>query len=103
MSIVKRFLRLLVILAGLVFSAGLVWAQGQPDPSVVRFAFLSAAIVMGMSAIGAGIAVAYIGAAAVGAMTEKPEVGPRALMYVGLAEGLAILGFAIAFLILGKV
>jgi V/A-type H+-transporting ATPase subunit K len=56
-----------------------------------------------MSGIGAGIAVAYVGAAAVGAISEKPEVAGKTILYVGLAEGIAILGFGIAFIILSKV
>jgi V/A-type H+-transporting ATPase subunit K len=57
----------------------------------------------GMSSLAAGIAVAYVGAAAVGAMAEKPELAGRALIYVGLAEGIAIYGLIIAIMILGKV
>ena len=73
------------------------------DPSVTRWAFLSAAISTGLSALAAGIAVAYVGAAAVGAVSEKPEMAGRALIFVGLAEGIAIYGLIIAIMILGKV
>lgn len=79
------------------------WAQVGVEPSIVRWAFLSAAIVTGLSAFAAGIAVAYVGAAAVGAMSEKPEIAGRALIYVGLAEGIAIYGLIIAIMILGKI
>lgn len=81
------------------------WAEtgGSVDPSVTRWAFLAAAIATGLGTIGAGIAVAYVGAAAVGAMSEKPEIGGRALIYVGLAEGIAIYGLIIAIMILGKI
>ena len=67
------------------------------------WAFLSAAIAAGVSAVAAGIAVGYVGAAAVGAISEKPEVAGRALIFVGLAEGIAIYGLIIAIMILGKV
>ncbi|MFA5008602.1 MAG: ATP synthase subunit C [Candidatus Omnitrophota bacterium] len=73
------------------------------NPSVAQWGFLSAAIATGLSAIAAGIAVAYVGAAAVGAMSEKPEIAGRALIYVGLAEGIAIYGLIIAIMILGKI
>jgi ATP synthase subunit C. len=66
-------------------------------------AFLSAAMATGLSAIAAGIAVAYVGAAAVGAMSEKPEIAGKALIYVGLAEGIAIYGLIISIMILGRV
>jgi V/A-type H+-transporting ATPase subunit K len=73
------------------------------DPVALQWAFISAAVATGLSAIAAGIAVAYVGAAAVGAMSEKPEIAGRALIYVGLAEGIAIYGLIIAIMILGKV
>ncbi len=57
----------------------------------------------GLSAIAAGVAVAYVGAAAVGAMSEKPEIAGKALIYVGLAEGIAIYGLIISIMILGRV
>lgn len=79
------------------------WAQEGADPSIVRWAFLSAAIVTGLSSLAAGIAVAYVGSASVGAMSEKPELAGRALIYVGLAEGIAIYGLIIAIMILGKI
>jgi V/A-type H+-transporting ATPase subunit K len=73
------------------------------DPSVTRWAFLAAAISTGLSALAAGIAVAYVGAAAVGAISEKPEMTGQALIFVGLAEGIAIYGLIISIMILGKV
>ena len=73
------------------------------DPGAIKWAFLSAALATGLSAIAAGVAVAYIGAAAVGAMSEKPEIAGRALIFVGLAEGIAIYGLIISIMILGKI
>jgi|WetSurMetagenome_2_1015567.scaffolds.fasta_scaffold544589_1 V/A-type H+/Na+-transporting ATPase subunit K len=64
--------------------------------------YMAAAMATGLSTIGAGIAVAYVGAAAVGAIAEKPEITGRALIYVGLAEGIAIYGLIISIMILGK-
>ena len=54
------------------------------------------------SAIGAGIAVAYTGAAALAAISEKPEMFGRAMVIVGLAEGIAIYGLVIAVVLIGK-
>jgi len=42
------------------------------------------------------------GAAAIGAIAEKPEAFGRVLIFVGLAEGIAIYGLIIAFMILGR-
>jgi V/A-type H+-transporting ATPase subunit K len=66
-------------------------------------AFLAAAIAVAASAIGAAIAVAYTGAAALAAVSEKPELFGRSIVIVGLAEGIAIYGLIIAILILGRV
>ena len=73
------------------------------DPGVVKYAFLAAAIAVGVGSLGAGAAVGYVGAAAMGAIGEKPELAGRALIFVGLAEGIAIYGLIIAIMILGKV
>jgi V/A-type H+-transporting ATPase subunit K len=69
----------------------------------LKWAFLAAAISTAFGCLGAGIAVAYVGAAAVGAVGEKPEVAGRTLIFVGLAEGIAIYGLIISIMILGKV
>ena len=63
---------------------------------------LAAAIATGVACIGAGIAVAISGAAAIGGITEKPEIFGRALIFVGLAEGIAIYGLIISFMILNR-
>jgi V/A-type H+/Na+-transporting ATPase subunit K len=62
----------------------------------------AAALTMAVCVLGAGYAVARIGAAAMGAAAEKPELLTRSLLFVALAEGLAVLGFAIAMMILQK-
>ncbi len=62
--------------------------------------YLSAALSVGAAAIGGGFAVAKIGAAAVGAMAEKPDLSGKARPYVGLAEGICLWGFLVAVLIL---
>lgn len=83
------------------------YAQQMETPTTrtgtLEWAFLAAAISTGIGCIGAGIAVAYVGAAAVGAVGEKPEVAGRTLIFVGLAEGIAIYGLIIAIMILSKV
>jgi V/A-type H+-transporting ATPase subunit K len=71
--------------------------------SVSRFAFIAAAIAFGLGAIGAGMAIGNVGAAAMGAVAEKPEVAGQALIFVALAEGLVVFGFITALMILGKV
>jgi V/A-type H+-transporting ATPase subunit K len=99
------------LLVGL-FAAGLavVWfaspssvlASGvaQEGGNVDQYASLAAALSTGLACIGAGIAVGGSGAAAVGATAEKPESFGRALIFVGLSEGIAIYGLIISFLVL---
>ena len=60
------------------------------------------AFVTAVSVVGAGIAVGRIGSAALGAAAEKPELLTKSIMFVALAEGLAILGFAVAMMLLAK-
>ncbi|HEX3003330.1 MAG TPA: ATP synthase subunit C [Angustibacter sp.] len=65
-------------------------------------ALLGAAIAVAGSSIGAAIAVAYTGAAALAAMSERPEIFGRAMVVVGLAEGIAIYGLVVAVILIGK-
>jgi V/A-type H+-transporting ATPase subunit K len=66
-------------------------------------AMLAVGIPTGLSTIGAGIAVGPIGAASLAAITEKPETLGRTLIYLGLAEGIAIYGLVISILLLNKI
>jgi V/A-type H+-transporting ATPase subunit K len=66
-------------------------------------AFIGAAIAVAASALGAGIAIAYAGSAALATISEQPDLFGRAMVVVGLAEGVAIYGLIVAVLILGKV
>ncbi len=63
---------------------------------------MGAALATGLACIGAGIAVGIAGAAAIGGITEKPEILGRTLIFVGLAEGIAIYGLIISFMILSR-
>ncbi len=63
---------------------------------------IGAAIAVAGSSIGAGIAVAYTGSAALAAMSERPEMFGRAMVIVGLAEGIAIYGLVVAIILIGK-
>jgi V/A-type H+-transporting ATPase subunit K len=62
----------------------------------------AAAFAIGASVCGAGYAVGRIGSAAIGAAAEKPELLTRSLLFVALAEGLAVLGFVIAIMLFQK-
>ena len=108
----KRRWILISMVIGFPFIAGtLVVAANNPtaqqaaatvSPEVVKWGFMAAALAAGLAAVGAAYAVAVVGAAAMGAVAEKPETAGRALIFVGLAEGIAIYGLIIAIMILGR-
>jgi len=64
---------------------------------------MAAAFTAAVSILGAGAAVGKIGSAALGSAAEHPELLTRSLLFVALAEGLAVLGFAVAMLIVMKI
>jgi len=96
----------IIMLTGGIYA---VYGQGEAaavkytDPSVIRWGFLSAALAVGIGSVAAGFAVAYVGAAALGGLAEKPELFGRAIIFVGLAEGIAIYGLIIAIFILTRI
>lgn len=104
---------LLLVVAGalliLIMTADWGFALGGAPSGAVQVAaeangsaLLGAAIAVAGSALGAGIAVAYTGAAALAAMSERPEVFGRAMVVVGLAEGIAIYGLIVAIILVGE-
>lgn len=66
-------------------------------------ALLGIGLPTGLAAIAAGIAIGPVGAAALAVIGEKPEVFGRTLIYLGLAEGVAIYGLVMSILMLGKI
>jgi len=87
--------------AGPSSAAGSAVAQaGAPASSGA--ALLGAAIAVAGSSIGAAIAVAYTGSAALAAISERPELFGRAMVIVGLAEGIAIYGLIVAVVLIGR-
>jgi V/A-type H+-transporting ATPase subunit K len=106
--------RLLALNAAIALGAVLVLAAlllGIVDPAQAQdettqqdnwAALLAAGIAVAGSAIGAAIAVAYTGAAALAVISEKPEMFGRAMVIVGLAEGIAIYGLVVAIILIGQ-
>ena len=66
-------------------------------------AYLGAALSTGLSCVGGGIAVASAASAALGAISEDGSILGKSLIFVGLAEGVALYGLIISFMILGKI
>jgi V/A-type H+-transporting ATPase subunit K len=101
----------LVLACGLALGAAVAAAEGPPGGAPAANAVIdraaglgaAAAFAVAVSILGAGYAVGRIGSAALGAAAEKPELLTRSILFVALAEGLAVLGFAIAMMLLQKI
>ena len=70
---------------------------------IMEFGLIAAALAIGLSAIGSGIAVAVVASSAVGAISENPSLLGKTVIFAGLAEGIAIYGLIIAIMILSKI
>jgi len=91
---------ILLVLALFVLAQPVHAQEAPAAVNVSQNRFLGAAIATGLAAIGSGIAVGIAGAAAIGAIAEKPELLGRTLIFVGLAEGIVIYGLIVSFIIL---
>lgn len=87
----------------LAFASQTQTPQNQSNPSDPSgFGFIAAALSTGLATIGAGYAVGSVGSSALGAVSENPKLLGKTLIFVGLAEGIAIYGLIISILILGR-
>ena len=93
------------VVAGIMLFSGMpaqaAEAAGTAASSATGFGYLAAALSTGLSCVGGGIAVASASSAALGAISEDGSVFGKALIFAGLAEGIALYGLIIAFMILG--
>lgn len=95
---------------GLLF-LGVQDVMAQPETAATAgdisvgmgLAIIGVGIPTAMATIGAGIAVGPVGAASLAVIAEKPEIFGRTLIYLGLAEGIAIYGLVVTILLLGKI
>lgn len=76
-------------------------AQNATAASVDGWRYIAAALSTGLSCIGGGIAVASAASAALGALSEDSSIMGKALIFVALAEGIALYGLIVSFTILG--
>lgn len=72
------------------------------DSASAGMGFLAAGLSTGLATIGAGYAVGSVGSSALGAVSEDPKILGKTLIFVGLAEGIAIYGLIISIIILGQ-
>lgn len=91
-------------LSGLVSAADAAEVSAAAAASTAAgMGYIAAALVTGISAIGAGIAVAAAAPAAIGAFSEDAKNFGKALIFVALGEGVALYGLLISILILNKI
>ena len=109
---VMRVKRLgIVVMAPLIVvfaTVGMAAAQeaagaAKPSGSNSGLLGLAAALAVGLGAIGTAWAQSRIGAAAAGAIAERPEMGGLMLVFLALPETMVILGFLVAFFVIGKI
>lgn len=96
----KSFLLAGVLLVALAAPAAFAQAAGGAPSAAPTIKYVAAAIAVGLATLGGGIAVGQIGAAAMAAMSENPDLSGKALPFVGLAEGICLWGFIVALMIL---
>jgi V/A-type H+-transporting ATPase subunit K len=109
----RKALLIVVVLFTLVASVGAVWAQESSQQSAttttqepkkrdiaVGLIAVSAALAVGLCAIGTGMAQSRIGAAGAGTIAEKPEASGTVILLLAIPETMVILGFVVAVVML---
>ena len=107
-SVAKRVCFFFAIVLGTVFfSATKAYAAGADDVTMKMagsigqgLGFIAAALATGLSALGAGIAVAAAAPAAIGAFSENEKNFGKSMIFVALGEGVAIYGLLISIFII---
>lgn len=89
---------LMIIIPDAVYAA----TNDAAANSASGLGYIAMALATGLATIGAGYAVGAVGSSALGAISEDPDILGKTLIYVGLAEGIAIYGLIISILILGR-
>lgn len=92
----------LMAMAIIILVPDMVLAVEETAVSPSGLGFIAAALSTGLATLGAGYAVGAVGSSALGAVSEDPKILGKTLIFVGLAEGIAIYGLIISILILGR-
>ena len=95
-----------ILVASVVMFAGTTGVQAADaaaaDGLATGLGYIGAALVTGISGLGSGIAVASSASAALGALSEDGSLFGKSIIFVAMAEGIALYGLIISFMILGK-
>ncbi|MDF2544042.1 MAG: synthase subunit [Herbinix sp.] len=97
------FFGTLIISDILVFSGKVSAAEAETVAVAATdgWKYIAAALSTGLSCIGGGIAVSSAASAALGAISEDSTIMGKSLIFVALAEGIALYGLIVSFTILG--
>lgn len=102
---VSSFFLMMIVAAVFMLGGGDVSAAdaavGAAADNSEGLRYIAAALSTGLACVGTGIAVAISGAAAIGAISENEKLLGKTIIFVGLAEGIAIYGLIISIMILG--
>jgi V/A-type H+-transporting ATPase subunit K len=87
--------------AAAVSEAGEAFVKHQATTGM-GLEIIGVSIPTAVATVAAGTAVGQIGSASLAVLAEKPEMFGKTLIYLGLAEGIAIYGLVMSILLLGK-
>ncbi len=103
------FFGVMVVMSVVFMSQGASAAEAAEGAALVAsdgfatgMGYIAAALSVGLASIGGGIAVAASASSALGAISENESIFGKSLIFVGLAEGLALYGLLIGFMIISK-
>ncbi len=96
-----------LMLAALIFPVGNIASAAAAEgvktvTTGMGLGYLAAALAVGLSCIGSGIAVAAGAPAAIGATSENPKSFVKSLIFVVLGEGIALYGLLISIMIISN-
>lgn len=104
---IKRALKfniysMIPVFTGLIITAIPQVAHAAGTESASGLGYIAAGLSTGLACIGSGYAVGAVGSSALGAVSEDPRILGKTLIFVGLAEGIAIYGLIISIMILQR-
>ncbi|MFW9919414.1 MAG: ATP synthase subunit C [Candidatus Thorarchaeota archaeon] len=104
-SLVMSILTLPASAVGVTPGSGFSALQTATDSTgwAIMGLAIGAGLAIGLAGIGGGLGMGTASAAALGAITEKPETFGKSILYVVFIEAIAIYGFVIAFLLVGYI
>ncbi|MEG0736405.1 MAG: ATP synthase subunit C, partial [Longicatena sp.] len=91
-----------IVLGTVLFTAQKAYAASDAGTEIslgAGLGYIAAALATGLSALGAGIAVAAAAPAAIGAFSENEKNFGKSMIFVAMGEGVAIYGLLISIII----